>query len=164
MDKVLEIMSESTNRSPHIRDCRRLGQYVQSRAESHPQPVLITLGSVFEVNYFLAHIPSTSGSSVSVRRDLSPEDRALRSILLKERWKLIESGTDRGKIRIRNSSLFVDGEVFGTVVDSTFTVAVPDSDISDLGPSPSRSATGATAPDPGYSNVPRPVSQSEGSS
>lgn len=91
----------------------------------------------------------------------------MRSILLKERWKLIESGTDRGKIRIRNSSLFVDGEVFGTVVDSTFTVAVPDSDISDLGPSPSRSATGATAPDPvssGYSNVPRPISQSEGSS
>ena len=53
---------------------------------------------------------------------MSLEERAEESLLMKERWGLIQSGIERGKIRIRNNCLFVNGKVYGRIVNKSFKV------------------------------------------
>ena len=48
--------------------------------------------------------------------DLSSQERLCESLLLKERWKLIQAGTDRRHIKIRRSSLIVSGKFHAEVV------------------------------------------------
>ena len=53
---------------------------------------------------------------------MSPAERAIESILLKERWSLIQGGFDRKSIRISrvNNSIYVNNQVFGRVINSQF--------------------------------------------
>ena len=51
---------------------------------------------------------------------MSKEQRKIESILLKERWNLIQSGISRTQIRIRDSNIYVSKKLHGKVVDSTF--------------------------------------------
>ena len=52
---------------------------------------------------------------------MSPSEQVIESILLKERWTLIQGGVGHKSIRISvNSSIYVNNEVFGRVVDSQF--------------------------------------------
>ena len=51
---------------------------------------------------------------------MSPTERATDSILLKQRWSLIQSGTDRQSLRIRGSRLYCNSRLYGQVIDSKF--------------------------------------------
>ena len=53
---------------------------------------------------------------------MSPAEQAIESILLKERWVLIQGGHNRKSIKINNnnSSLYVNNQLFGKVVNSQF--------------------------------------------
>ena len=42
---------------------------------------------------------------------------------MKERWKLIQSGHDRKVIKIRNSSIFVNGRLHGRVSNNSLQIA-----------------------------------------
>ena len=57
---------------------------------------------------------------IVIKPDLTPEERQRDSILLKERWTLIQSGVPRNSIRIRDSRLFVKNKLFGHVDHSKF--------------------------------------------
>ena len=57
-------------------------------------------------------------SQVFLKPDLTPEDRAKESLLLKERWSLIQKGTERKLIKLHNYSIFVNGQLHCKVVES----------------------------------------------
>lgn len=56
----------------------------------------------------------------SIKLDMPPEHRRIGALLLRERWKLIQSGVPRNEIRIKNHCLLVGGEMYGQVEDSEF--------------------------------------------
>ena len=40
-------------------------------------------------------------------------------MLLEERWRLIQAGTDRGDIKMRNNKLFVHGKLYAKIINNT---------------------------------------------
>ena len=55
---------------------------------------------------------------------MSPEERAIYSALLTQRWMLITNGVSRANIRIQGKSLYVHNKKHGTIIDSVL-VSVP---------------------------------------
>ena len=58
----------------------------------------------------------TFKSKLFLKPDLTPEERAKESLLLKERWSLIQKGVERKQIRMRNYSIFVNNQLHCKVV------------------------------------------------
>ena len=54
---------------------------------------------------------------------MTPEERKIESILLYERWNLIQQGTDRKLIRIRNGQIFINKTLHGKVTDFNYMVS-----------------------------------------
>ena len=52
--------------------------------------------------------------------EVTPSERANEAALLKKRRELIDNGTDRKAIKIRNNTLIVNERPLGIAVDSTF--------------------------------------------
>ena len=122
-----EVLGASNSLPVHVRDYRRLGKYQGFSEGSRPRPVLVTLDSALTVDSILSKASTSSQSPVKIRRDLPFEDRQAHALLMKERWALIQSGTTRGDIKIRKHSLLVNGQVHGSVVNGSFTLASPNS-------------------------------------
>jgi len=101
----------------HILDCFRLGKFKQT--QSRPRPILIKLQRVIDANVILANKTSLP-SPLLVKPDMSPEDRAVESTLLKERWSFIQSGHNRKQIKISKNHIYLNGILHGKVVNSTF--------------------------------------------
>ena len=70
----------------HIVDCFHLGRFKQGK--SRPRPILIRLKRVMDVNEILASRKFLRTPFI-IKPDLSPAERAIESVLLKERWSLI---------------------------------------------------------------------------
>ena len=113
-------------------DCIRLGKYSEDRC----RPTLVTMNRPNDVSTVLVnrvHLSQTP--HISIKPDLSPVERKVESILLKERRNLILSGTPRHHIKIRKDSLFINDREYGRVVDFTFLLCplvsdfVPDASI-----------------------------------
>ena len=103
--------------SNSIRDCFRLGKFNPDRN----RPVLVKMIRSHEVASVLSNrkkLATTPG--ISIKPDLSPEDRKVESLLLKERRSLIHSGVDRKEIKIKGNTLLVNKEKHGHVINSTF--------------------------------------------
>ena len=47
--------------------------------------------------------------------DMNPEERAIESLLLKDRWSLITSGMDRKDIHIPKTRIYIKHELVGIV-------------------------------------------------
>jgi len=84
-----------------IKDCYHLGKY--NAQASCPRPVLVKLLRYSDASNLL-NCKSKLSKPVYVKPDLSPEERAIESLLLKERRSL---GVARQFIKIRNQSIFV---------------------------------------------------------
>lgn len=103
--------------SNSIRDCVRLGKYTKKKR----RPILVKLSRSCEVTAILANRKKLAESpGVSIKPDMSKEERLTESILLKVRWELINSGMERNKIKIRGKSLFLDNRLHGSVIDSKY--------------------------------------------
>ena len=122
MASIKEIITPlDSNLSDHsIRDCRRLGKFTKDL--TRPRPILVTLNRRADVLNILDKAGSLA-HPLSIKQDRSREDRVRDAILLKERWRLMGTGTDKKKIKIRNSKIFVSGVLHGEVVDSTFNLS-----------------------------------------
>lgn len=127
-----------------IRDCRRLGKY--SPGNEKPRPILVSFNSCTSVIDILR--ARSSFLPYIVKPDLSPSQRETDKLLLKERWVLIQSGTERKNIKIKRSSLYVDGHLFGEVKNSTFIPSSPEIDKE----SPADDDSAETLVDPSVSN------------
>ena len=102
-----------------ILDCYRLGKY--NPQKSKPRPILVKLQRAIDVSSILANKGSLS-APISIQPDKSPAELQIESILLKERWNLIQAGHQRKSIRInsRTSRIYLNNQVFGKVENSKF--------------------------------------------
>ena len=87
-----------------IKDCYRLGKY--NAQASRPRPLLIKFLRYSDASNLL-NSKSKLSKPIYVKPDLTPEERAMESLLLKERKSLIEKGIGKQFIKIRNQSLFI---------------------------------------------------------
>lgn len=117
LDSLLSCFSDIDSKfdSSAIKDYFRLGKYDSS--SSRPRPLLVKLLRRADVNTLLQN-RSKLTSSLSLKPDLTPEERAIEALLMKERWSLIQKGTDRKQIKIRNHSLFLNNKLHCKLVDS----------------------------------------------
>ena len=105
---------DSSIQSQSIKDCFRLGKF--SSGASRPRPILIKFVRVADVASILAKRKNLS-HPFSIKPDMSPDQRLQESVLMRERWSLIQSGTSRNHIRIRGNSMYVRGKLHGWVLD-----------------------------------------------
>ena len=97
-----------------IKDCYRLGKY--NAEANRPRPILVKFLRYTDVSNIL-YSKSKLSKPVYVKPDLSAEERAMESLLLKERRSLIEKGIGRQFIKIRNQSLFVFNKLHAKIQD-----------------------------------------------
>ena len=112
------LVSSITSQS--IRDCSRLGKYNEQR---RPRPILVHLNQANDVAILLSKRSSLSNPIV-LKPFPSPEERANEVILLKERWSLIQSGVERGLIKIYNSRLYINGDLHSEVINSRYQLSL----------------------------------------
>ena len=86
------INAELQIQASSIKDCFCVGKYKSDA--SHFRPILIKFLRSTEAIMALSKITSFQ-APVRIKPDLSPEERKAESILLKERWSLMQSGFDK---------------------------------------------------------------------
>ena len=119
IDCCVHILKEANNdiTEQSIRDCFRLGKFDSTRTK--PRPLLVKLSRAFDVNTILYN-RSKIPEGTQVKPDMSKEEKLREQLLLKERWSLISSGTDKKHIKIRGTKIYVKNQIHGELVDSTF--------------------------------------------
>ena len=126
LDKVTNLVTQGENSvSPlSIRDLLRLGKYHDQ--SKNPRPILVKLNRTMDVTTLLTKARSLPKEN-KIKPDMTQEERLIESLLLKERWSLIQSGTERKAIRIRTNKIFVNNRLHGQIVDSSFVPQQPKS-------------------------------------
>ena len=117
--KVVSVLSsvDITIQSQSIKDCLRLGKFNPN--QQHPRPLLVRFVRITDASNILSKRKDFY-SPISIKPDMSPAERLRDSILLKERWKLIQSGVARSDIKINEARMFVKRKLYGQVLNSTF--------------------------------------------
>ena len=92
---------DSSIQSQSIRDCFRLGKY---RPDQLPRPLLVKLNRAADGQNLLYNRAGLR-HPYNIKADLPYEIRKTESILLRERWDLIQDGADKKSIKIRGSKL-----------------------------------------------------------
>ena len=131
LSSVVSVFSalDSSIQSHSVRDCFRLGKC--SPDATRPRPILAKFVRVADVSKIFSK-KSHLSTPFFIKPDLSRFERFLQSILMQERWKLIQSGVSRKSIRIRGNSLFVSSKLHGRVTESKFEHASAGTDTPDL--------------------------------
>ena len=106
--------------SASIRDHLRLGKY--KRGSSRPRPILVKLNRTADVASLLSK-RGVLKSPLSIKADKSPHERIRDAVLLKERWSFLHSGTDKRRVKIRGSCLFLDSELYAQFKDGMLSYA-----------------------------------------
>jgi len=105
-----------------IKDCYHLGKY--NSQSNRPRPLLVRpLRSTDASNILRNKSKLTSvtkfDSPIFTEPDLTPEERSLELLLLKERRRLIERGISHKQIKIRNYGIYIDNKPHCQVMGST---------------------------------------------
>ena len=139
---VADIFSQLNTGIPEssIRDCIGLGKY--KNQPMHPRPILVKLNRPTEVLKLLS-LKESLPNGVSFKPDQSKQQRTIESILLKERWKLIQSGTERKVIKICYNTLLVNDIPHGRVHNGKFCLESVQTSTSSPNPATSLSAVPA---------------------
>ena len=124
LSSAAEVLSEVDNtiQGQSIKDCFRLGKF--SAEARRPRPILVKFIRSADASSILSKRGSLR-QPLFVKPDLSRAERVIDSLLMKERWNLIQSGTERKHIKIRNDSIYVSNKLHGKVVDSVFQASYP---------------------------------------
>jgi len=120
-NSVVSVFSALDNniQAHSIKECYRLGKFDPKRNNTKPRPILVHFVRMADISSILAKRRSLK-RPYSVKPIMSKEQQKIESILLKERWNLLQSGVSRTQIRIRDSNIYVNKKLHGKVVDSTF--------------------------------------------
>ena len=89
---------------------------------SHPRPLLVNFLRTFDANIILAN-QNQIKSPIIIKPDMSLEERKCESMLLHERWDLIQQEIDRKSIKIHNKQLFVDDQLHGRIINSKYVIS-----------------------------------------
>ena len=101
-----------------IQDCTRLGKYMDGKC----RPILVKMSRSCEVSsilsqrYKLKCCPDCP-RGVSIKPDMSPDERKVDKLLMGKRWELLEAGISRDKIKIRGNSIYVCNKKVGSVIN-----------------------------------------------
>ena len=119
LSNVVKVLSSinSSIEPTSVKDCHRLGKFTPSR--SRPRPLLVKFIRISDVTSTFSKRGNLSRPYV-IKLDMTREQREIESALMKERWRLIESGVHRSNIKIKDNRLFVGKKLHGSVVDKTF--------------------------------------------
>jgi len=113
--KIITKIDENIN-PLSIRDLHRLGKY-QEQSE-RPRPILIRFNRAMDVSLLLSRTSSLP-NGIRLKPDMTKDERLTESILLKERWSLIQKKIERKVIKIRGNKIFVSNKLHGEVKDSS---------------------------------------------
>jgi len=104
------IMNTESSISPlSIRDHLLLGKYREN--SKRPRPVLVKFNRAIDKSLLLSNLRATTLSgNIKITPDLSVEERTTRTLLLIERWHLMQDGTER---EIRFNKILVATKVHG---------------------------------------------------
>ena len=110
VDSVLSALKDLENSidANSIKDCYHLGKY--KAQASKPRSVLVKFLRYTDASNVLGN-KSQLSPPVFIKPDLTAKERAMESLLLKDRRRLIKQGISRQHIRIGNQSLFVHNKV-----------------------------------------------------
>ena len=87
-----------------IRDLLRLGKYREQA--NKPRPIVVKLNCKVDVSILLSKAAKSLPKGIKIKPDMTREERHIESLLLKERWSIIQSGCDRRAIKIRSDKIF----------------------------------------------------------
>jgi len=119
LDKVLPILNiiDTSIGESSISDIHRLGKF--SAENSRPRPLLVKFLQALDASTVLFN-RSQIKNPIMIKPDLTPEERKIESILLHERWNLIQQGIDRKTIKLCNHQILVNNQLHGKVTDFKF--------------------------------------------
>ncbi|XP_065886047.1 uncharacterized protein [Dysidea avara] len=110
LENVIDAMSKADNEieSNDIKDLYRLGKY--DHKSQRPRPLLIKF---LRSNVALDILSSKNKleAPIYIKPDLTPFECQKERLLLKERRSLIDNGTERRNIKMRNDSLYVNNKL-----------------------------------------------------
>jgi len=122
--------TESSISPLSIRDHLRLGKYREN--SKRPRPVLVKFNRAIDRSLLLSNLRTTKlPGNIKITPDLSVEERttSTRSLLLKERWNLMQDGMERESIKIRFNKILVANQVHGEVIARFEIDSVPECEI-----------------------------------
>ncbi len=100
-----------------IKECFRLGKYNEEKS----RPLLIKLLRCIDVESVLAgRSQLATRPGITIKPDLSKQERAIQNLLLKERRSLISSGVPSRSIRLRGSTILVHNKKHGEIRNNQF--------------------------------------------
>lgn len=119
LDNVLSVFASINVKveANSIKDCYRLGKFNPTR--SKPRPIMVKFLRSLDTSSILAN-KKLLASPIYIKPDMTPEEKAIESILLKERKALIEQGHERRSIRMYKNSLYLNNQLFGQCNESGF--------------------------------------------
>lgn len=121
---ITDIIQTIDNSVPDtsVRDCTHLGKYCEDKCRL----ILVKLTQTNDVHSILASrakLANTPG--ISIKPDVTLQQRKTEKIVLSERWKLIQNGTNRKDIKLRENSQNVQGNRHGSVKNSIYEANTP---------------------------------------
>jgi len=72
-----------------------------------------------DISILLSKATKALPQGIKIKPDMTREERHIKSLLLKERWSLIQSELDHRAIRIRFDKIFVNNKLHGRVLNSS---------------------------------------------
>ena len=115
LNKAVSLLSGLDNsiNSQSVKDEFRLGKF--SAENQKPQPLLVKFIRAADATSVLSKRGSLRSSPIFIKPNMSPTEKKSESMLLKERWSLIQSGVPRDAIKIHGSRLFVSNKLHGQI-------------------------------------------------
>ena len=119
LSSVVDVLSSvDTSIQPQsVKDCFRLGKF--SPSASRPRPILVKFVRIADVTKIFANKRNLS-PPFSIKPDMSRAQRLQESVLMRERWCLIQSGVSRNSIRVKGDSLYLNHKLHGCVSNSCY--------------------------------------------
>lgn len=116
LKEVMSLLSklDESVQEASVRDHFRLGKF--NPKSSRPRRILVRLTRAQEVSSILSSCVKAP-SPLSVKPDLPPQARLRDAALLRERWKLLQSGTVKSDIKIRGARLLVKNKLHASFLD-----------------------------------------------
>jgi len=119
LEKVTSIVTEGENSINPLSICDLLRPGKYHEKSKQPRPILVKLNQTINVSQVQSKARFLS-KEIRIKPDMSQEERQIESLLLKERWVLIQAGTECKVIKIRGTKIFFSNKLHGQIINSSF--------------------------------------------
>ena len=106
---IEDIATELNLHNVQVSDCHRNGKFNNSKR----RPFIATFSSIWDARRMVSKSIERKlfqEKGILVLAQLSPNDQGIERSLLAKRYTLINDGTDKSRIKIRNLKLYIDGK------------------------------------------------------